>query len=90
MIKIAYDKKGENGEKDILRIAKKSGYKAIKTDENKVWITYDLIKLKAGAPSKKHPKSKELIAEMKKKGMPVKDIAKVLGVSRATVYNYLK
>lgn len=90
MIKIAFSKNGKEDEKDILRIAKKSGYKAKKTDENKVWITYDLEKIKAGAPTKKINNAKEIIEEMRKKGISIKDIAKALGVTRSTVYRYVK
>lgn len=89
MIKMAFDNSGPETEEDIMRIAKKGGYTAVKVDENKVWVTYDLVKNRVGAPSKRTPGIKEKIIEMRVQGKTIKAISQELGVGRSSVYNYL-
>lgn len=88
MISIAYKVGGTEGEEDIERIAKKSGYTAVKCEGGKGWVVYDLQKNKVGGRSKKVPK--EQIEKMKGEGLSMKQIAVELNISRASLYNYVK
>ena len=75
----------------IEKYAKKIGYKIVEEKkiefENYHQIKFRLEKRKVGHPRKNI--SKEEILILREKGNSIKDICKVLNVSRATVYNYL-
>ena len=90
MISIAYELNGDEGDDDIIRIAKKCGYNAINRTELKEWVRYDLVKNKVGAPSKKPIDLKEQITDLKAKGMTMDLIAESLKISRSSLYNYIK
>lgn len=72
---------------ELERIAKKSGYKIIRKGETENIYGVDAIKNKVGQPKKNL--SKDEIIALREKGNSVKEICKVLGVSRSTIYNYL-
>ena len=88
MLIMAIKKKGRETEEDIKKYAKKCGYKIYDTSDDGKYISYYMRKNKVGQPSKKVPTEK--ILEMRKTGKTVKVIAQELGVSVASVYNYLK
>ena len=88
MLIMAIEKNGEETEIDVKKYAKKCGYSITKKLEQGNYISFFLEKNKVGHPRKKI--SKEIILEMRKRGNTVKEICKVLGVARSTVYNYLK
>lgn len=90
MISIAYELNGDEGDDDIIRIAKKCGYTAINRTELKEWVRYDLIKNKVGAPSKKPTDFQKKITALKANGMSMESIAESLKISRASLYNYIK
>ena len=84
------DTKGFETKEMIKKYAKKLGYQIIDEIEIKKYhqIKFKLEKRKVGQPRKNI--SKEEILILREKGNSIKDICKVLNVSRATVYNYLK
>ena len=79
---------GEESEDDVKKYAKKCGYSITKKIKNDIYISFYMKKNKIGQPPKKL--SKDEILLLREKGNTIKDICKVLGVSRSTIYNYLK
>jgi len=75
----------------IEKYAKRIGYKIVDEKEFKTkdfhQIKFKLEKRKVGQPKKNL--SKDEIIALREKGNSVKEICKVLGVSRSTIYNYL-
>lgn len=87
MLIMAIEKNGKETENDIKKYAKKCGYAITGKREDKNFISYFMEKNKVGQPKKNI--SKEEILILREKGNSIKEICKVLGVSRSTVYNYL-
>ena len=88
MLVMTIKEDGEESEDDVKKYAKKCGYSITKKIKKDIYISFYMEKNKIGHPRKKI--SKEIILEMRKRGNTVKEICKVLGVARSTVYNYLK
>lgn len=86
-IQIIGSKENNVSFEELERIAKKGGYRVIRKGETNNIRGIDAKKSKVGHPRKNI--SKEEILILKEKGNSIKDICKVLNVSRATVYNYL-
>ena len=84
---MAINVNGEESEDDVKKYAKKCGYLIDKRIADKDYITFYLKKNKVGQPRKNI--SKDEILLLREKGNTIKDICKILGVSRSTVYNYL-
>ena len=85
---MAIEKNGKETENDVKKYAKKCGYAITEKREDKNYITFFLKKNKVGQPKKNI--SKDEILVLREKGNTIKDICNALGVSRSTVYNYLK
>lgn len=86
-IQIVGSKKSNVTFEELERIAKKGGYHVVRKGETDNIRGIDAIKSKVGHPRKNL--SKDSIIELRKRGYTMKEIAKALGVARATVYLYL-
>ena len=85
MLVMTIKEDGEESEDDVKKYAKKCGYSITKKIKKDNYISFYMEKNKIGQPPKNL--SKDEILLLREKGNSIKEICKVLGVSRSTIYN---